>query len=423
MSTLSVVPLSSSSSSVSASSLSLLSLVDDPELELPPCFSGHSCWHPEQQVLVIDVSPLCGCATRVYLSGWQRGMQGVIWREGELEYLDDPFQLDVFPIEFFQHRLMQGWVETIPAELLTPLQVYPSHALGILHILCQDSAAYDLFRQHATLFYLLFRHALAQGIGLPQFLAYCRLKRVEIARICGLPATPSCIKLLKKLQVSRFTQGYVEGVLELLRLNYTSLNHHRRLPESLWLNVVRYPVLLDMPVLRHWQTDTAPQLLASLQEFKRMRAFKHVALRDLLDDLRHCHTVTQVIHCQRRWEAKVFHPHYVARPLPFPPPPLPGNSHIMPITDYHALDQEGETLQHCVEGFYLAIVDGQYYAYQILAPERATLGIKIRRHATGKSSLRIDQLRGPGNQAVSIATQRAVMTWFDAASATGVTHD
>ncbi len=89
-----------------------------------------------------------------------------------------------------------------------------------------------------------------------------------------------------------------------------------------------------------------------------------------------------------------------------------GNSHIVPITDFAGLRIEGLRQHHCVESYHSRISNGTYYVYQVLAPERATLGVKIHRDLSGRVDLSMDQLQGLQNKPVSHETTQAVLSWL-----------
>jgi hypothetical protein len=100
----------------------------------------------------------------------------------------------------------------------------------------------------------------------------------------------------------------------------------------------------------------------------------------------------------------------------FPISPLPNNVDIISITNTTMLIEESRLQHHCVAAYNEEIIRGEYYIYQILAPERATLSIHIRHTLEGQVRLRIDQLKGYGNKTVDHATKKAVLLWFNQAT-------
>jgi hypothetical protein len=92
---------------------------------------------------------------------------------------------------------------------------------------------------------------------------------------------------------------------------------------------------------------------------------------------------------------------------PFPPPPIPGNSSIEPLTSAEALWEEGRTMEHCAGSFVPRVVSGWSYLYRVLTPTRATLSID----AT-EDGWRLGQLQGPSNTPVPPETLAAVRRWL-----------
>ncbi len=61
----------------------------------------------------------------------------------------------------------------------------------------------------------------------------------------------------------------------------------------------------------------------------------------------------------------------------FPEPPLQGDGSIEPITTLTELKKEGELMRHCVLWLAPGIFSGEFAVYRMVAPERATLAIRV----------------------------------------------
>jgi hypothetical protein len=70
---------------------------------------------------------------------------------------------------------------------------------------------------------------------------------------------------------------------------------------------------------------------------------------------------------------------------------------------------EGKVQHHCISIYHNKIARREYYAYQILEPERATVGLK----KTVAGGYSIDQIYLKYNGIVSDATRELVMTWLN----------
>lgn len=93
----------------------------------------------------------------------------------------------------------------------------------------------------------------------------------------------------------------------------------------------------------------------------------------------------------------------------WPPPPIPGNENIQPITSPLDLYREGQDMHHCVGHYARLVPHGRMYVYRILSPERATLRIEFH-HMRWRNA----ELRGPCNASVTDELSDMVQDWLDA---------
>jgi len=92
----------------------------------------------------------------------------------------------------------------------------------------------------------------------------------------------------------------------------------------------------------------------------------------------------------------------------FGPPPVKGNEHIIPIQTFAELCEESTIMHHCVHSYCTTIWEKRYYVYRVIAPERATLGIRIIQNKKWK----IDEIKLACNQEPSAETKQVVWEWF-----------
>jgi hypothetical protein len=93
----------------------------------------------------------------------------------------------------------------------------------------------------------------------------------------------------------------------------------------------------------------------------------------------------------------------------FDPPPLKENGHIIPIQTYKDLCEESLIMHHCVRTYCRRIWEKKYYVYRVLAPERATLGIRIAMNGNWE----IDAIKLICNSSPSEETRVTVWEWFE----------
>lgn len=93
---------------------------------------------------------------------------------------------------------------------------------------------------------------------------------------------------------------------------------------------------------------------------------------------------------------------------PFPVEHLPGTLAIVPITTPRMLDEEGRLMHHCIADYGEDALHGDFLAYRVLDPERATLSLV--RAASGEWEL--DQLCCFANRRPRPETRAAVEKWL-----------
>jgi len=183
--------------------------------------------------------------------------------------------------------------------------------------------------------------------------------------------------------------------------------------------LVFYPALINSKLILHISDADCMPLTMLVNDILRMCGFGHTEIDTMLEQVKRCSNIKQVqaIHDRLVDELNqnIRQPSFTAprEHKPFPAPPLLGSNNIVPITDLETLREESLQQRHCVASYSYEIEDGHYYVYRVLAPGRATLGIKITHTHSGASQLLIDQLKGECNSPVSDATQQAALAWFN----------
>jgi len=388
--------------------------------------ADESHWCSDKQELTIGLSKLLGKPTSLILTSWKHG---IIWKnliDGETEQHINPFEGSLFPIGFIDHDILKPWKETIPAPIIKRLKIYKGNAFGMLNICSCYQCADELFANNPILFWLLFTYAEQHNWHKFQFMKTCRLKQTDILKAINLPAKKSALKLLHKIKSRQFSRHEYELITELFNLNYQGLNHRDSLSIALIELILHFPQLLNSKLLNQLNGKEVKLLREFIQDTE------HMARRIGLDGNA---TNQQLYACKNLMQVERFHDKLVDQfnkamakitgrkrdaaewlLRPFPTPPLLSNKNIAAITSREVLIEEGKQQHHCVAVYDEDIIKGRYYVYQVLAPERATLGITIKKQQQGQSQqpkISIDQLKGYHNKAVSQETKEAVMLWFN----------
>ncbi len=371
-------------------------------------------WDAEQQRLTIEIAILSTVPVKVTMTGWQQGIEVVLWHNGRAERRD-PFQASLFPIEFFELPLLQPWTDTLPAHVLSLLKRYVYNPLGFLQIIRHDRAAYELFMDHPLLFMMLYQQAKKSDLGLDWLVGQCQHKRRQIMQSCGLPSEPAAVKLLKKIVFERVDFWHLELVQALFKCDYARLSHVPELSERMLRTIIEYPSLLETRLLQNWQDHENHTLIQMSKDIRLMQTGHDGSRRHLFEEVRSCRHLDDVIRLHDRLvQLNNFTiADDVDIDLPFPEPPIVGNGNIIPLTNYAGLLEESQTQEHCVASYYSMIIYGSYYVYRILKPERATLGVNIHKSSRGIPVINLDQLKGWRNKAVGDEVIQIVKQWIE----------
>ena len=400
--------------------------------------SRGSQWCPHKQELTIHLSQTYGKTACFVLTSWQHGIS---WRKVSAEESEtksktktrtntkvnthkDPFTDSLFSIELVDHDAFAPWRKQIPKPLIENLRIYTGNSVGMLMLLSRYQCIEELLTNNPIFFWLAYTHAQRNHWAEQQFVSTCQQKQIEILKACFFPARKSALKLLTKLNMTRFSEKEYQLIIELFNLDYEKLSHHTQIDKQLLKFLNGYPELVDTRLIRLWDKDNFQLLTELVYDCERMSCRLNHTEELFSQQIRQCHTIHAVrqLHTQLLLELNdkfksnrnhVLNHQRLVNKI-FPTPPLTGNKNIVPITTVHQLRKEGQQQQHCVLSYDQDILQGNYYVYKILHPERATLGIEIEQDQGIKYHL--DQLKASQNQQVRKETQQAVQAWFNKAT-------
>jgi hypothetical protein len=254
--------------------------------------------------------------------------------------------------------------------------------------------------------------------------ALVRKPRSHLLRWLGLPPGKGTLSLLRSLDPSLMTTRFKHLVLDVLRCE-EKRRAWQNLPKPVGyreLSLLAYDEPISFPILRLINEEAEVDgpggrresvdylfaecvrmienlesgfrhdpILARIRSAERLLAF-HDELVDLTNEL--------------RWdlgEADWWPCHPIK--APFAPAPW-----MTPLATREELVNEGLLMRHCVAGYGLEVVGGNFYVYALNHPEhgRATLGLR----KIGGGAWEIAEIRGKSNQTVSDALRNLVEEWF-----------
>jgi hypothetical protein len=403
-------------------------------------------WLAETELLVIELFD-AGQIRRLFLSGWGRGCRWVIESNGQLQVM--PAHLDPgLPLFDVSVDWVRPWRETIPSDVRDILAQFVLGRWALLYWASRYPSALDLLRSEPKLLWLLVMTGEQVGWSEGTIAHYLRIKRRAILRVCGLQSSNAALNRLAKCELSPYGVESL-GRLRSLLASFEIL-HALRHAKSICGATLRF--MQQFPALMHarWVQDAADepgnfaelnQLVADIRQMG-----QQLHRDDVEDQMLRCRNCAELWRLHDRWVdqlnrdrrqdlnsatalARPRHPRewmpWLGRVLRnrirqtlqswsrcfrrYPAPPLAGTATIRPIRTYRALLKEGRSQRHCVAAYHERVMAGHYYVYQVLQPERCTLGLML----TPGQPPRLDQLKGVRNRVVSDATQRTVEDWLN----------
>ena len=320
------------------------------------------------------------------------------------------------------------FVSTFPESIRRRLAAFSNRHWHLSVLMARCPAAVDLVDGNPALAYALasswcFR---THPVASPLRSARALLKQPQRRLLgwLGFPASASAVRILRKVPPAACTLPILLRLRDLMTDPGTlGVLRHARVIRGTLVRLLADPLLRPMltpRLLAELDASAAPDrvhpavdLLHDTLHMRQQEGLDGAVRFESLAALRRHHDVLVAALNERR-ELEEVHAEALrdaGQPpppdLPFPPPPIPGNSSIEPLTSAEALWEEGRTMEHCAGSFVPRVVSGWSYLYRVLTPTRATLSLD----AT-EDGWRLGQLQGPSNTPVPPETLAAVRRWL-----------
>ncbi|MEH6387778.1 MAG: PcfJ domain-containing protein [Pseudomonas profundi] len=366
--------------------------------------------------LWIDLTGVLGHSCRLEISSWHAGV-GCVSHLG-----DGSFSLGVFEDVGFtlsmlaQHPEASDWISGIPQDVMTEMKRLGRLSVGsqfsALWFLSRDAYATELFLSAPVLFFFMVRAGSEGQLSCDEILTLAASRRTLVLAACGLPPSRACLRFLAALPADRLYPDDLHVVEQFLGLpGWEWVNHLAYVDVPLLKWLLERPLLLGSRLLATYNSDWPWRRMVPVYD-DILRTSRQLGLADGPQRVNRCRDmgefyalhdrlVSQLNRVQFRDGDNVF----------FGSPPVPGTELIQPLHDARALHEEGVCQRHCIASYMQEITGGRYYAYRVLAPERATLGVRL----DEAGYPHISQLKLKFNDTPSEATVSAVREWFEAA--------
>ena len=384
------------------------------------------CWYPERNELHVNLLPIIGIQTTLVLTAWnhENGITGSLITDDGIEYYDDPFTAPFFQIsDFLDDDSCSEYIDQIPAELMEALKSYRSDSFGMLML--SQSKFLTKLSGNSTLFWLLFRQAKAERWNTTRFVNVCNQGESAMLIACGLPANDIALEVIAKFTAKNFAQLQSDYLYSLFaKLDYQHLNAIRAdLPDHLIMFLLRHPELQHFKLIQHLNKSDYHELLRTTRAIQRLADELKIDTVNVMKQARESDSIFALNALENRLSAantnRLLHDYEkMLGSAPgasncFPSPPLADSKNIIAITSTAELLAESKVLQHDLITFAEGISAGNYYAYKILKPERATLLLYLFKSDDGGIMPVIKSVITYAGQEANIATIEQIQNWIN----------
>ncbi|CCK76622.1 conserved hypothetical protein [Oleispira antarctica RB-8] len=364
--------------------------------------------------LVINLSQYFGYDCIIEISSWDKGIAWTGIADSEIQKITDISEIGIPFVAICNTEEANVWLVTFPEGLQEKLLEYELKYRGTLYVLLwfisRSQYARELFETSPLLVWIILKTAQSQCWGIEFILNLFSYKRTKILAACGLDESNAVLKIIQKLTLKHFSQHEFELIAKYDWQNVAKHLSHLPLIDGRLLKFLKkYPKL---------ETSTLIQKFSAEWKWHEFEMTFKDTLR-MADDLAAVNIMTRIRSCKDLRQLTNLHDRLVSelndkvlQDIPmveYGVPPIPETPIIVPITNNRDLHMEGKIQHHCIFVYHNRIARGEYFAYQILEPERATLGL----NKTVAGGYSVDQIYLKYNGIVSDATRELVKVWLN----------
>jgi hypothetical protein len=364
--------------------------------------------------LKLDLTSLVGYNLQLCIATWSSGIRWSTISESD-PYEFHYFQKPGIPLnKLVDIAEASEWISNFPDGLVEKCLDFEEQYEGSLFTALWFASRYphfhELFLSGPFYAWLILSMAERKHWTEKQIVTLARQKRREILKACGFNGNKSEQKLLCRYQTRRMTLEQIQKLAHLSQMDgIQSLNHLGNFDRNLLNFALQYPEFLQSRLIHSYRITSWSweQFRHDLDGIVRMSGAMGVP-----------DPITSIFNCVTRNAVNNLHDRLVDQfteseadritDTAFPEPPYQGNETILPVTSNRELFKEGKKQRHCVFSYRDSINKGTYYVYQIMEPERATLGIKRK-----NGIWEIDQVKLHRNQRPTDETLEAINNWLN----------
>lgn len=279
----------------------------------------------------------------------------------------------------------------------------------------------DLLVSNPLLLWLLVEDGLFNNRALREVEQRLRARQRVLCKSLWLEGSAQQVRILKRAEKENLSCHSVASLMKVLGNDEACdfLSHRKSVdPFTLFL-LEKHSWLVKHPV-RAIVDD-----LHEPKNYSLFRTVQHLLLLDDLDPLLRCTSISSLEGLHDRLQINFndnrgFSPRLddYGQVERLPPPPLPGNDEITPLTSQEEIIREGKEMNSCVVNFIDRVLRGEYFLYQTKHPERLTIGVLIvaDRNGWAPDTFLLQEVRAPFNRQPSKESMGFITEWFESAS-------
>lgn len=345
---------------------------------------------------------------------------------GWVEIKDIEWDLPLFSDEVEDGSPAACYLENIPDNVKNFIYNFPYDQINLLRICANSPRACQLAEQSPTLLWYISKElwqAFSSRDKLNEFLGK---KKKELLQICRIKGENWIVNLLDRLGYPCINTTKAREILKsiidcdnVIKI----LLYNKNLNWQILSLAYKYRLVFNIKATR-----SIFRTVIYGYEISNVLKYADQLLRDTerLGGLLEIENYKNIIYnCNSMKQLRQIHDKWTERHLiitrnqavekynkKYPKPPVSGNEHIVPITEYTVLCSEGSEMHNCVASYIERILNGNCYIYKTHYPERATIEIVPTIGRDGQKVWRLGQIKTYCNKSVNQITLSYVRSWI-----------
>jgi hypothetical protein len=336
------------------------------------------------------------CATCIRIATWEKGLSVERWNQAVETWQSEEWDPGI-PLPLPKAKVIFPLVEfysEFPAEVLCAVAPFKWRQFVLLRMIRHCPETLELLHSNPVLAWLCADTIARNEIPAPKAREVIMAKRRDICAFVGLPAIESIVKTLSRIKSKEYTQTLFDDLKKVFLQNDKMLklrsvpyipgeeirNLLNQFDYTYWLLSTRD--YAGMTIWENLTMDNEKEVYRLWKDSKKCakslqiaRPENHLRKCKSTGDLRDLHDMWLNMYNKINLTTRIDQFILDYGTYSFPPPPLPGDADIVPITTNKDLQDEGAIMHNCVGSYTEKVQTGECFIYRVLRPQRATLEI------------------------------------------------